>query len=115
MHTCDISGGLRAPPHTEFGKQSGNVILDRLLGGMRTLADLPVGEAFADQAEDFPLPVGELSEPVVRTRAATVAQPLRHARGGDRIQQGLPGGDVPYRPEQLIARIAFRTYPEAPP
>src|SRR5690606_39205307 len=57
---------LDAAFHAEFGQEAGDVVLDRLLGQVQTLADLPVGEPLTDQCEDLPLPFGQ---PRQRVRA----------------------------------------------
>src|ERR1044072_31624 len=47
--------GLGAPLHVGLAQRVGDVVLDRLLGQEHPLADLPVGQALADQLQDLPL------------------------------------------------------------
>lgn len=82
----DVGGGLGAPLHPELGEQGGDVVLDRLLGEVQPVADLPVGEALADEVEDPLLLVGQVCEAALLAFPAA-AQALQDARGGDRVQQ----------------------------
>lgn len=102
LHPGRVRGRLGAALHTEFGKQTRHVVLDGLLGEVQLGADLAVGEALADQVEDPALLGGEVREPVVGLGSA-LTPPLEHARGGDGVQERLPGGDVPYGRQQLLA------------
>src|SRR5690242_1260643 len=55
-------GGLRAAAHAELGEDVRDVVLDRLLGQEEALADLPVGQALADELQDVPLLLGQALE-----------------------------------------------------
>src|SRR5581483_1415650 len=79
-----ISGGLGAAFHAELGEQRRDVVLDGLLGQEDALADLPVGQAFADQLEDLALLVGQVRQRVAF--AGLVAEPGHQLAGGARVE-----------------------------
>jgi hypothetical protein len=54
-----VGGGLGAAFHAELGEQRGHVVLHGLLGQEHPLADLPVGQALADQLQDPAFLVGQ--------------------------------------------------------
>ena len=72
-----VGRGLGAALHAELGEQGGDVVLDGLLGEEQPVADLPVGQALADQLEDAAFLVGE-RRPAGR-RGGLVAHPAHHA------------------------------------
>src|SRR6202035_4184717 len=59
-----VGGGLGAALHAELGEEGGHVVLDRFLGEEEPVADLAVGEPFADQHEDAAFLVGEAAQGV---------------------------------------------------
>src|SRR4051794_25976006 len=81
-------GGLRAPLEAELGQQVRDVVLDRLLGEEHPLADLPVGQALADQLEHGALLVAQL--PQRPGRFGRPAHPVQHRGGGGRGGRGGP-------------------------
>src|SRR5579859_4613412 len=52
-------GGLGAALHAQLVEQRGHVVLHGLLGEEEVLADLPVGQALADELQDLLLLGGE--------------------------------------------------------
>ena len=96
-----IGGGLGPALHAQLGEERGNVVLDRLLGEEQALADLPVGQALADQLKDPPLLLGQPGQRVGALRL--VAHPLHDPAGRLRVEQGPPGGDRAHRADQVGA------------
>ena len=64
------------------------MVLDRLLGDTEALADLPVGQAVADEVEHLALCIGQVGGGVV-----VVGPP---ARDGALVEQDSTGGDRPH-------------------
>ena len=52
-HLCSQDRRLGAALHVELGQQTGDIVLDRLLGEEQPLADLPVRQPFRDQVENL--------------------------------------------------------------
>ena len=72
-----------------------------------SLADLGVGEAPRDQAEDVELALGELGE-LRRRRRPRDARELRdHAPGDRRREQRVAAGDRADRGDQLLGRVVL--------
>src|SRR6185312_3501966 len=86
-----IGGGLGPALHAELGEYAGDVVLDGLLGQEEPVADLPVGQSFADELEDAPLLVGEPGQRVGPAGLVTRAVP--GPVGGPGAEQGLARGD----------------------
>ena len=86
-----VGGGLGAALHAELGEEGGDVVLDRFLGEEEAVADLAVGEAFADEGEDAAFLVGEAGQGV--GGGGLVAHAAHDAAGGFGVEQGLAGGD----------------------
>jgi metallo-beta-lactamase family protein len=78
---CGECGSVEAPLDTEFGEQPRHVVLDRFLGEIELLADLPVGPALADQCEDLPL---------AGRRTEVVLHQLAELRRTGRLPAGAP-------------------------
>ena len=78
---------LRASLHAELGEQVRHVVLDRLLGQVQLVGDLPVGEPVGDEGEDLALLPGEARQALVFHGRAP--QPLGDPLGDHRIQQRL--------------------------
>jgi len=91
---------LGAPLQAEFRQQVGHVVLHRLLGQEHPLADLPVGQAFADQLQHPPLLVGQGRQRIVLPHRA-LPYPVEHPGGRPRVQQRLSTGDGPDRADQV--------------
>ena len=90
-------GRLGAALESELGQDAGDVVLHRLLGQEHPLADLAVGEALGDQAEQLQLLLGELG-------AARAPWPDRCAPGR------APGRSAPGR-SASCRRATWRTAP----
>ena len=96
-----VGGGLGPALHAQLGEERGDVVLDGLLGEEEALADLPVGQALADQLKDPPLLLGQPGQRVGALRL--IAHPLHDPAGRLRVEQGLPGGDRAHRADQVGA------------
>ena len=88
---CRVGGGLGAALHAEFGEEGGDVVFDGLFGEEEAVADLAVGEAFADEGEDAAFLVGEGGEGV--GGGGLVADAAHDGGGGLGVEEGLAGGD----------------------
>src|SRR5207302_88021 len=83
--------------HPELGEHIADVVLHGLLREEHALADLPVGQALADQLEDAAFLVGEAAQRVGDRRL--VAQALHDHRRRPRVEQRAAAGDGAHRPE----------------
>ena len=100
-HAGGVGGRLGAAFHAQLGEQAGDVVLDRLLGEEEVLADLPVGEPFADQLEDPLLLRCQPGERVLLGRLA--AQPRHEPAGRLRVEHRLPGRHGAHRADEVGA------------
>src|SRR6185437_16922910 len=82
-----VGGGLSPALHAQLGEQGRYIVLDRLLGEEEALADLPVGQALADQLQDLLFLLGEPGQRIGAGRLVT--HPLHHPAGRLRVQHGL--------------------------
>ena len=82
---------MGAALHAEFGEEGGDVVFDGFLGEEEAVADLAVGEAFADEGEDAAFLVGEAGQGV--GGGGLVAHAAHDAAGGFGVEEGLAGGD----------------------
>ncbi len=87
--------------HAELREQGGDVVLDRLLGEEEAVADLAVGQAFADEGENAAFLLGEAGQGV--RGGGLVAHPAHDAAGGFGVEQGLAGGDGADRADEVGA------------
>lgn len=80
LFACHIGGRLRPALHSQFGQQARHIILDRFLGEVQSLADLAIGEPFADQVEDSAFLVGEAGEPASSSLVPPPSRSLSRTR-----------------------------------
>ena len=97
-----VGGGLSPALHAQLGEQRRHIVLDRLLGEEHALADLPVGQALADQLQDLLFLLGEPGQRV-------------GARRPGRASASSPGWPPPgpawTRPEATVRTAPTRSVP----
>jgi hypothetical protein len=84
-----VGGGLGAVVHTELGEEGRDVVLDGFLGEEQAVADLAVGEAFAEEGEDALFLASEAGEGI--GGGAPPAEVVHDALDGFRVEEGLAG------------------------
>ena len=82
---------MGAALHAEFGEEGGDVVFDGFFGEEEAVADLAVGEAFADEGEDAAFLVGEAGQGV--GGGGVVVDAADEGGGGVGVEEGLAGGD----------------------
>src|SRR4051794_25404528 len=86
----DERGGLRTAAHVELGEDAGDVVLDGLLRPEQPVADLPVGQAVADELQDAAFLRGQRGQGVL---AGALAEPPQHLGGALRVEERAAGRD----------------------
>jgi signal transduction histidine kinase len=104
-----VSGCLRTALHAQLAEQRGDVVLHRLLREEHALADLPVGEALADQLQDPLLLVGQAGQRVILRGLAT--RPCQQFAGGHRVDHRPAGGDRADGAHQVAAADLLQDVP----
>ena len=100
---------LRAALQAELGQDAGDVVLDRLLRQEHLLADLPVGQALGDVAEQRAL-LARSGGTARRGASGAVADPLEDRGGQRRVDQRVAGRHVADRADQVgLPWISLRT------
>src|SRR5216683_3108603 len=97
-----VRGSLCASCHFELGENRRDVVLDRLLGQLQLLADLPVRHPPRDKGENSLLLRGETRELLVAQRLA-LAQPLEDRLRHFRVEEALSRANLPDGAHQLAA------------
>src|SRR5829696_4179484 len=98
---------LNAVAKAELLEDVGDVGLHRCLADVELLADLGVGEAAGNQAEDVELTLRQLVELSGRRRLWHAGEPLDHAFRDPRREERVAARDDSDRAEELLRRIVF--------
>src|SRR3954469_17219037 len=83
--------GLDAVAQVELLQDVGDVRLDRRVADVQLRADLGVGKAARDQAQDLAFPRSELFDLLRGRRPRAAGELLDHALGDGGREQGVPG------------------------
>ena len=82
-----VGGGLGPAGDLELGEDAGDVVLDRLLGQPKVLADLAVGAAVGDLGEDALLLGGQAGQLLVAEQVLALAQAVKAEERGMALQR----------------------------
>jgi hypothetical protein len=93
--------GLRAASHLELRQDARDVVLDRLLGQVELLADLPVRLAVGHEREDALLLRGQAGELLVPQQVLALAEPVEHRARHGGVQEAFATTHRADRPDEL--------------
>ena len=101
-----IGSGLAAPVHPELGEHVRDVVLNGLLRQVEPRRYLPVRQTLGDEVEHAPFLVRELVDALVAL--GSVSEPIEHALGHRRVDQGLAVAHPSDGVHQVVAADLFQ-------